>query len=59
LTGKPLAATPIRSAVPGGGAQLTLNAEVESIARYDADGRWVGFSTKGDDGSAVSYELIG
>ena len=59
LTGKPLAATPIRSAVPGGGAQFTLNAEVESIARYDADGRWVGFSTKGDDGSAVSYELIG
>ena len=58
LTGKPLSATPSRSALPGGGVQFTLNAEVESIARYDADGRWVGFSTKGDDGSAVVYELM-
>jgi len=59
LTGKPLAATPIRSAAPSGGVQFTLNAEVESIARYDAEGRWVGFSTKGEDGSAITYELIG
>ena len=59
LTGKPLSATPTRSALPGGGAQFTLNAEVESIARYDAEGRWVGFSTKGEDGSAVVYELMG
>ncbi|MCA3417850.1 MAG: hypothetical protein INF34_12055 [Roseomonas sp.] len=48
-----------RSAAPSGGVQFTLNAEVESIARYDAEGRWVGFSTKGEDGSAVTYELIG
>ena len=59
LTGKPLSATPTRSALPGGGAQFTLNAEVESIARYDAEGRWVAFTTKGDDGSAVTYELMG
>jgi hypothetical protein len=45
--------------LPGGGVQFTLNAEVEAVARYDAEGRWVGFSTKGDDGSAVTYELIG
>jgi hypothetical protein len=39
--------------------QFTLNGAVEAVARYDAAGRWVGFSTKGEDGSAVTYELIG
>ena len=48
-----------RSAVPGGGVQFTLNGAVEAVARYDAAGRWVALATKGDDGSAVTYELIG
>ncbi|MCA3325690.1 MAG: hypothetical protein INF75_06895 [Roseomonas sp.] len=48
-----------RSAVPGGGVQFTLNGVVEAVARYDAEGRWVALATKGEDGSAVIYELIG
>jgi hypothetical protein len=48
-----------RSAVPNGGVQFTLNGAVEAVARYDAAGRWVALATKGEDGSAVTYELIG
>lgn len=47
-----------RSAVPSGGVQFTLNGAVEAVARYDAAGRWVALATKGEDGSAVTYELI-
>jgi len=48
-----------RSAAPGGGAQFSLNGEVEAVARYDAQGRWVALTTKGEDGSAVIYEPMG
>ena len=48
-----------RSAVPNGGVQFTLNGAVEAVARYDAAGRWVALATKGEDGSAVTYELMG
>ena len=47
-----------RSAAPSGGVQFTLNGAVEAVARYDAAGRWVALATKGEDGSAVVYELI-
>ena len=59
LTGKLIPGAAARSALPGGGVQFTLNGEVAAVARFDAEGRWVGFSTKGEDGSAVVYELIG
>ena len=59
LTGKLIPGAAARSALPGGGVQFTLNGEVEAVARFDAEGRWVGFSTKGEDGSAVVYELMG
>jgi hypothetical protein len=59
ITCKLLAGTASRSAAPGGGTQFSLNGEVEAVARYDAQGRWVALTTKGDDGSAVIYELIG
>ncbi|MFM7423024.1 MAG: DUF6134 family protein [Alphaproteobacteria bacterium] len=59
LTGKLIPAAAARSALPGGGVQFTLNGEVEAVARFDAEGRWVALSTKGEDGSAVTYELIG
>lgn len=49
----------VRNSVPGGGMQFTLNGEVEAQARYDAEGRWVALATKGEDGSAVTYELMG
>ena len=48
-----------RSAVPSGGMQFSLNGAVDAVARYDAEGRWVALSTKGEDGSAVVYELMG
>lgn len=48
-----------RSALPDGGVQFSLNGEVEAVARYDAEGHWVALSTKGEDGSAVTYELMG
>ena len=47
-----------RSAAPNGGVEFTLNGAVEAVARYDAAGRWVALATKGEDGSAVTYELI-
>jgi hypothetical protein len=39
--------------------QFSLNGAVEAVVRYDAEGRWVALSTKGEDGSAVVYELMG
>ena len=59
LTGKLIPGTAARSAAPGGGVQFTLNGEVEAVARFDAEGRWVALSTKGEDGSAIVYELMG
>jgi len=59
LTCKLLPGAATRSAAPGGGVQFTLNGAVEAVARYDAEGRWVALATKGEDGSAVVYELMG
>jgi hypothetical protein len=51
--------TAARSAVPSGGVQFSMNGAVDAVARYDAEGRWVALTTKGEDGSAVVYELMG
>ena len=59
INGKLLAGSASRSAAPNGGAQFSLNGEVEALARYDAEARWVALSTKGEDGSAVTYEPMG
>ena len=59
INGKLLVTAPSRSAISGGGAQFSLNGEVEALARYDAEARWVALSTKGEDGSAVIYEPMG
>ena len=59
INGKLLMTAPSRSAISGGGAQFSLNGEVEAVARYDAEARWVALSTKGEDGSAVVYEPLG
>lgn len=48
-----------RGTGPNGAVQYSLNGEVEAVARYDAQGRWVGLATKGEDGSAAIYELLG
>ena len=59
LTCKLVPSAPARSAAPSGGVQFSLSGEVEAQARYDAEGRWIALSTKGEDGSAVTYELMG
>jgi hypothetical protein len=59
INGKLLTGGASRSAAPNGGAQFSLNGEVEAVARYDAEGRWVALTTKGEDGSAVVYEPLG
>lgn len=59
INGKLLTGAASRSAAPNGGAQFSLNGEVEAVARYDAEGRWVALTTKGEDGSAVVYEPLG
>ncbi|MCA3279140.1 MAG: hypothetical protein ING10_07705 [Roseomonas sp.] len=59
INGKLLTAAPSRSAISGGGTQFSLNGEVEAVARYDAEARWVALTTKGEDGSAVTYEPMG
>jgi hypothetical protein len=39
-----------------GGVRWRTTGEVEAVLDYDAEGRWIGYSVKGDDGSTVSYE---
>jgi hypothetical protein len=46
----------LRVGLPGGGAQVTIDGRVpEGVATYDARNRWIGFATRGSDGSAVTY----
>lgn len=53
-TGKPLASAPRRGRE---GALIRWEwAERGMVALYDAKGRWVAFSMRGDDGSTVRYE---
>ncbi len=44
-----------RAALPGGGTRWRCQGEVDATLDYSADGRWVGYSVIGDDGSTVSY----
>ena len=45
-----------RVAQPGGGARVTIEGrDPPATALYDAQNRWVGFSTRGSDGSEVTY----
>ena len=44
-----------RRALPGGGFAIGCTGEVEAECLFAADGNWVGFSTRGDDGSTVTY----
>jgi hypothetical protein len=55
-TGKTLEIGWAREPRAGGGMRWRTIGEVEAILDYDAQGRWVGYSVKGDDGSTVSYE---
>lgn len=59
LNGTLLQTAATRGTVPNGAVQYSLNGEVEAVARYDTQGRWIALATKGEDGSAVVYEPIG
>ena len=55
-TGKPLRVQWARAPLPGGGARWTATGDTESEGMYAADGTWLGWRTKGEDGSTVIYE---
>ncbi len=55
-TGKPLRVQWSRAPLPGGGARWTATGDTESEGTYAADGAWLGWRTKGEDGSVVTYE---
>lgn len=57
-TGKPLAIQWSRSALPGGGTRWRASGPEESEGSYAADGTWLAWRTKGDDGSLVTYERL-
>lgn len=45
-----------RVAQPRGGTRITIEGrEPPAAATYDAENRWIGFATRGSDGSEVSY----
>ena len=53
--GRPVEPQLQRSAEGGGQRVRVIGGEGAEVL-YDARGNWVGFSTTGDDGSAVRYE---
>ena len=55
-TGKPLRLQWSRAPAPGGGVRWTATGDTESEGVYAADGTWLGWRTKGEDGSIVVYE---
>ena len=55
-TGKPLRLALSHGALPGGGVRWTASGEEESEARYAADGTWIAWRTRAEDGSIVTYE---
>lgn len=58
VTGKPLSLAFARSSLPGGGFRWATAGEEESEARYAADGSWLAWRTKAEDGSIVTYERV-
>jgi hypothetical protein len=55
-TGKPLQVQWSRAPLPGGGVRWIATGDTESEGAYAADGTWLGWRTKGEDGSTVVYE---
>lgn len=54
-TGRPMELRWTREARAGGGTRWRCAGEVDAVLDYDAQGRWVAYSVRGDDGSTVSY----
>ncbi len=55
-SGKLLRLQLARAPLPGGGARWTVTGDEEGEGSYAADGTWLGWRTKGEDGSTVTYE---
>jgi len=55
-TGKPLALQWSREALPGGALRFRCTGDEEGDGTYAADGAWLAWATRGEDGSAVAYE---
>jgi Family of unknown function (DUF6134) len=55
-TGKPLGVQWTRAPLPGGGTRWIAAGDTESEGTYAADGTWLGWRTKAEDGSTVIYE---
>jgi hypothetical protein len=55
-TGKPLRLQWDRKPGPGGGATWRATGDEEGEGQYSADGTWLAWRTRGDDGSLVTYE---
>lgn len=54
-TGQEMRVTFERARLADGGERVLVRGELECELRYDAAGRWTGFATRGEDGSAISY----
>jgi hypothetical protein len=55
-TGARITGRVLRVGLPGGGAQVTIEGRMpEGVATYDARNQWIGFATRGSDGSTVTY----
>jgi len=54
-TGKPLRLTWTQTARPGGGVRWRCAGDEDGEGGYAADGTWLEWQTKGEDGSQVSY----
>ena len=55
-TGRPLRVQWSRAPAPGGGVRWIATGDTESEGTYAADGTWLGWRTKAEDGSTVTYE---
>ena len=55
-TGKPVELRWSHSALPGGGMLWRATGEEELEGSYAADGTWIGWKTRAEDGSTVLYE---
>jgi hypothetical protein len=55
-TGARITGRVLRVPQPDGGLRVTIEGrQPEAVATYDAQGRWIGFTTRGSDASEVSY----
>ncbi|HYZ32924.1 MAG TPA: DUF6134 family protein, partial [Crenalkalicoccus sp.] len=57
-SGKPLKLQWTRTPLEGGAYRLACTGDSESAGTYAANDTWLAWTTKGDDGSVVTYERI-